>query len=190
MKTFIIAGLGNPGEKYKNTRHNIGFILIDYLASELLSYNKFHIWKGQVEYISGEFGGNKIYLLKPLLYMNLSGVPLKGFLNFHNLDIKNLVICFDDVSIEFGKIKIRKKGSDGGHNGLKSVINVFGTENIKRIRIGIGPKKENIDLADFVLSEFSAKEKENLPSIIEKCKNAIIEIVENDIDIAMNKFNL
>lgn len=189
MSKFVIAGLGNPGKEYKFTRHNIGFALVEYLA-EKNSIQKFYIWKDFVEYALTEISGYEVYLVKPIRYMNNSGEALKPFCSFNNISVENILVCYDDVALPFGKIRIRKKGSDGGHNGMKSIINNFGTQEIKRLRIGIKNEENFMELKDFVLSKFSEQELKIIPSILKNCEMAITEILKNGIDSAMNKFNL
>lgn len=189
MKNFVIVGLGNPGDEYRWTRHNAGFIFIDYFFKKQ-SLPEFCLWKDRVAYTCGAISDFKIYLVKPVMYMNRSGEALKSFFSFKNILPSDMIVCYDDIALPFGKIRIRKKGSHGGHNGMKSIIKNFATDEIKRMRIGINDENNKKDIKDFVLSNFSKTEQENLPSIMELCNKAMNEIIENGIDCAMNKFNL
>lgn len=176
---MIIIGLGNPGEKYKNTRHNVGFILVDKMK-KLYGSN----WRNgpNYQYCDGNINGIKIKLVKPITYMNLSGEIFKY------LPRNDIIVVYDDLDLPLGRIRIRKEGSAGGHNGIKSIISHIGA-NFPRIRIGIGPKPENLDAAEFVLSDFSSSEFEILEKVLEVCINAVEYTIEHGIDKAMNKFN-
>lgn len=188
MDKICFAGLGNPGDKYKNTRHNAGFQVIDYLSRHF-DFPEFKTFKSSIDYSFKEISNTGIYLLKPLSYMNNSGIPLKMFCDYNGIDSKNLIIIYDDIDIEAGKIKIRKKGSRGGHNGMGSVIENFKTEDIKRIRVGIGPKKEGVDLSYYVLSNFSAEEALKIDKVLSLLPEIVNDIILYGIDFAMNKYN-
>lgn len=185
---FIIAGLGNPKREYDNTRHNIGFALIDALAgkyhiSVLNSQCKALIGKGIIE-------GQKVILAKPLTYMNLSGESIRPLADYYKIDpTAELIVVSDDVSLPPGQIRIRKKGSAGGHNGLKNVIGQLGSEEFYRIRIGVGEKPGGYDLADYVLGHFSKEEQILMKEGIEKAVSAAGLILKGEIDRAMNEFN-
>lgn len=185
---FIIAGLGNPKREYDNTRHNIGFVLIDALAgkyhiSVLNSQCKALIGKGIIE-------GQKVILAKPLTYMNLSGESIRPLADYYKIDpAAELIVVSDDVSLPPGQIRIRKKGSAGGHNGLKSVIGQLGSEEFYRIRIGVGEKPGGYDLADYVLGHFSKEEQILMKEGIEKAVSAAGLMLNGEIDRAMNEFN-
>jgi len=172
---LIVIGLGNPGEKYSNTRHNVGFMVLDRLSNS---------WKNGPNYLYSDINisGEKIKLIKPMTYMNLSGEVFKY------LPHDDIIVVYDDLDLPLGKIRIRKNGSAGGHNGIKSIISFIG-QDFPRIRVGIGPKPENIDAADYVLSNFTKEEFEVLDKIINLCTEAIEYIVENGIDKAMNRYN-
>ncbi|NMB07464.1 MAG: aminoacyl-tRNA hydrolase [Tissierellia bacterium] len=184
---IAIIGLGNPGRNYVDTRHNVGFKTIDLLAHRNnIKINKI---KFKSVYGEGSIDGEKVLLIKPQTYMNNSGIAVMELFNFYKIPIENIVIIVDDVDIEFGKIKIRKKGSAGTHNGLKSIIYHLQDENFPRLKIGIGKKRENQDLADFVLSKFTKEEQEEIEIAIQNAALAIETIVKDGIDMAMNKFN-
>lgn len=185
---FIIAGLGNPKREYDNTRHNIGFAFIDALAekyhiSVLSSQCKALVGKGIIE-------GHKVILAKPLTFMNLSGESIRPLADYYKIDPAiELIVISDDVSLPPGQIRIRKKGSAGGHNGLKSVIGQLGSEEFYRIRIGVGEKPKGYDLADYVLGHFSKEEQPLMKEGVEKATQAAKLMLDGEIDRAMNEFN-
>ena len=185
---YIVVGLGNPSKQYEGTRHNVGFDTIDYLAG------KYQIpssgLKHKAVYGKGVIAGQKVLLAKPLTYMNLSGESVSELINYYKEDPEDkLIVIYDDINLEPGSIRIRKKGSAGGHNGIKSIISCTGTENFKRIRVGVGEKPEKWDLADFVLSSFSKKERMHVDESIGHAADALEMILSDDIDGAMNKYN-
>lgn len=184
---FAVVGLGNPGKDYSNTRHNVGFDTINLLANR----NNIIINKIKYKSIYGEgyIGGKKVILMKPQTYMNNSGMALLDLCNFYKLPLENVIVAVDDIDIEFGTIRIRKQGSAGSHNGLKSIIYHLQSEDFPRVKIGIGNKREGQDLADFVLSRFNKDERMDIDSAIEKAALAIETIIAYDIDRAMNEFN-
>ena len=184
---YLIIGLGNPEEEYSKTRHNMGFNTINKLAQK---YN-IKITKTKYEglYETGEIEGQKVILIKPQTYMNLSGNCVKQFADFYKAEKENILVIYDDMDIEPGTIKIRKKGSAGGHNGMKSIIQMLGTEEFPRIRIGIGRPEHNGDEINYVIGAIPKEEIPKLEEGTEKAKEAVIEILKNGIDKAMNKFN-
>ncbi|KYH34362.1 peptidyl-tRNA hydrolase [Clostridium tepidiprofundi DSM 19306] len=182
---FLIVGLGNPGDKYINTRHNVGFDVLDILAY------KYNI-KIEKEKFKGLFNeirikGEKVILLKPLTYMNLSGESVVQFVNYYNIPLKNVIIIHDDISIDIGKIRIRQKGSSGGQNGVKNIIQNLSSDNFNRIKVGIG-SPEN-DLVSYVLGKFSDEERKIIDKTIELAASAAENIITNGVVEAMNKFN-
>ena len=185
---FIIAGLGNPGLRYEGTRHNAGFAVIDALA------DKYHISvdgrKARAYIGKGIIGGSKVILAKPQTYMNLSGESLRGLTDYYKIDVERelLVIC-DDISLSPGQIRIRKKGSAGGHNGIKNIIDHLGTQVFPRIKLGVGEKPREFDLADHVLSRFSKEEQKQMEEGCEKAVSAVELILEGEIEAAMNEYN-
>ena len=185
---FVIVGLGNPGKKYENTRHNAGFIAIDALADKYginISEKKHKALCG-----SGVIEGNKVLLVKPQTFMNLSGESVRSVMDFYKIDPEeDMLVIYDDVSLAPGNIRIRKKGSAGTHNGMKSVIECIGTEQFSRVRIGIGMPEHKGDLINYVIGYVPEEEKEVLDKSCEIAKEAVIEILKNGIDNAMNKFN-
>ncbi len=185
---YIIVGLGNPDKKYMNTRHNIGFDVIDAIAekSDIVVGEKKHkavIGKGIV-------AGQKAVLVKPLTYMNLSGESVRSVIDFYKVDEKSeLIVISDDVSLDMGQIRIRKRGSDGGHNGLKNIIMHLGHDEFIRVRMGVGEKPPRMDLADYVLGHFSAKEREVMNEGARTATLAIETIIAEGPDAAMNRYN-
>ena len=185
---FIIAGLGNPGRQYEGTRHNIGWQVIDELAQKhhmKVIESKF---KGLVG--KGMIGSEKVILLKPLTFMNLSGESIREAVNFYKIDeTTNLIVIADDISLDVGRIRIRKKGSAGGHNGLKNIIAHLGHEEFIRIKLGVGDKPAGYDLADYVLGRFDKEEEKILAESRTDAVLAVETIMEDGIDKAMNKYN-
>lgn len=185
---YLVAGLGNPGTQYEMTRHNIGFEVIDYIADK---YNV-KVKKLKFKGLYGEFnlGGEKVILLKPQTYMNLSGDSIRDFASFFKIPVENIIVISDEVNLPAGKVRIRKSGSAGGHNGLKSIIYQLSSDNFPRIRLGVdAPLREKADLADFVLARFSKEEIPLLEDAIVRASGAVTEIISGTIDNAMNKFN-
>lgn len=185
---FVIVGLGNPDKKYEGTRHNIGFDAIDALSHKYNIPVKEKKHKALVG--TGAIEGCRVMLVKPLTYMNLSGESVGEIMNFYKLDPEEeLLVIFDDISLAPGNIRIRKKGSAGGHNGIKSIIAHTGTMNFKRIKIGVGEKPKDWDLADYVLGRFDASDRRKVDDAIADAMEAAKRIACDDIDGAMNDFN-
>ncbi|MDE6888797.1 MAG: aminoacyl-tRNA hydrolase [Eubacterium sp.] len=185
---YLIAGLGNPTRQYEKTRHNIGFDTIDKIAEE------YHISVMDVKYRSlcgsGMLAGQKVLLLKPQTYMNNSGEAIRAAMDFYKLDpAEQLLVIYDDISLEPGNIRIRLKGSAGGHNGMKSIIEHIGTEEFARIKVGVGAKPEGWDLADHVLSRFFKQEREHVEEAVKDAVSAAALIVGGDAAKAMNDYN-
>ncbi len=184
---YIIVGLGNPGIKYEMTRHNMGFLVLDNFASRhgiSISTKKHKALIG-----TGVVAGQKVVLVKPETFMNLSGDSVASVLNFYKEEIDNLIIVYDDVDLITGNIRLRERGSAGGHNGIKDIIAKIGTSEFKRIRAGVGLKPPFFDLADFVLSNFAKDELEQLREGVIRSSEAIDEILANGMQKAMNKCN-
>lgn len=185
---FIIAGLGNPGKRYENTRHNVGFDAIDELVDRYRIPGSGVSHKAMVG--KGIMEGQKVLLAKPLTYMNLSGEAIRGLVDYYKIDPEaELLVIYDDISLEPGNIRIRKKGSAGGHNGIKSIIAQLGTQNFQRIRIGVGEKPKNWDLADYVLGTFGKEDRPLVEEAIGNAAEAAAMIVQGKTDEAMNRFN-
>ena len=185
---FIIAGLGNPTLQYEGTRHNAGFDVIDTLAGKYnISVdgrkNRALIGKRVIE-------GKKVILAKPQTYMNLSGESLGGLVDYYKVDEESeFLVVYDDISLDVGQLRIRKKGSAGGHNGMKNIISHLGTEVFPRIKVGVGEKPKKYDLADYVLSRFSKEERAIMEEGYQKAVEAVEMILRGEMDEAMNKFN-
>lgn len=184
---YLIVGLGNPEEDYSGTRHNMGFDTLNKLAKQYnIEINK---KKFQGIYGMGTIENEKVILLKPQTFMNLSGKSIKECIDFYKIDLKNIVIIYDDIDIEKGIIKIRKKGGAGTHNGMKSVLECLGSNEFFRVRVGIGMPEYKDDLINYVLGYVPEDERKVLDNGCKIAKEAVIEILKNGIDSAMNKFN-
>jgi PTH1 family peptidyl-tRNA hydrolase len=184
----LIVGLGNPGERYKNTRHNLGYRVIDFLAEK----NKKNFKPQKGEFLSCEIHIKEeiIYLAKPLTFMNSSGVAVVEAMDNFDLGIENLFVVCDDVNLPLGKIRIREKGTDGGHKGLRSIIYQLNSVDFARLRMGIGEVPQNVDLEEFVLEDFKEDEKEQVDKMIEKAAQAVENIWNSEIEDSMNRFNV
>lgn len=185
---YIIVGLGNPDAKYKGTRHNVGFDVIDAIADK---YNIAVETKKHRAYVGiGVIEGQKVILAKPQTYMNLSGESVRSIVDFYKADPETeVLIIYDDVSLGVGQLRIRKKGSAGGHNGIKSIIAHLGTSNFPRIKVGVGEKPSGYDLADYVLGKFSKGEQEIMREGYQNAVAATRLIVQDEIEQAMNEYN-
>ncbi len=185
---YLIVGLGNPGQQYENTRHNAGFMTMDYLA------NQCHAQINRIKFKSlvgdAELGGKRVLLMKPQTFMNLSGQAVQEAMAFYKIPPERTIIIFDDISLPPGRLRIRKKGSDGGHNGVKNIIYLSGKDTFPRIKMGVGAKpRPDYNLADWVLSQFTEAEKKELYSAIEKAVSAVSLMVEGKTEEAMNRYN-
>lgn len=183
----LIIGLGNPGKQYAATKHNAGFEVIDKLAYD----NNININKAKFNALIGEgiIKNKKVVLVKPLTYMNLSGESIKAAINWYKISNKDIIVIYDDIDLDIGAIRIREKGSAGGHNGMKNIIYLLNTDEFIRVRVGVGNKPKEWNLADYVLSRFS---KDEIPQIIDgftKAADAIETILESGVCVAMNKYN-
>ncbi len=186
-KYKIIAGLGNPGKKYARTRHNIGFLVVEALASKsLLSIDKSRF---DSEYVKDSIKGQQVFLVKPLTYMNKSGFPIHKFASYYKIDIKDIIVVHDDMDLAFGKIKIVKSRGHGGHNGVRSIIDAFGKKDCTRIRVGVGHPGSGRDITGHVLGGFSPDELKELNLCIDTASDACLHILENGVTSAMNLFN-
>ena len=182
---FLIVGLGNPGKEYAGTRHNIGFEAVDYIA------DKYNIELNRIKF-KGIFGegminGKKTILLKPTTYMNLSGESIREVVNFYKISNADIIVIYDDISLEAGRLRIREKGSHGGHNGIRSIIANLSTDVFPRVKIGVGGPKG--DLVSHVLGKFSKDEIDILRESIQATSEAVATILASDTKEAMNKFN-
>ena len=185
---YLIVGLGNPGRQYEATRHNMGFDVIDKLVEE---YNvpqsgvKFNAMYGK-----GRIEGQPVILMKPLSYMNLSGGPVRDMANYFKIDPETeMIVIYDDIDLEPGQLRIRKKGSAGGHNGIKHIIQQLGTQTFVRIKVGVGAKPKGWDLADHVLGRFSGEDRARVEEAIRDAEDAAVLMIQGEADKAMNDFN-
>ncbi len=185
---YLVVGLGNPGNEYRMTRHNIGFEIIDYIAVQ----NDIKVNKLKFKGLYGEknINGEKVIFLKPQTYMNRSGDSVVEFCNFYKIPPEKVIVICDDLSLERGRIRIRTRGSAGGHNGLKSIIYQLKSDEFMRMRVGIGlARNVEMPIADFVLSKFEKDEKPWLETVMEKGAKAVLDIIENGAEHAMNLYN-
>jgi len=183
----LIVGLGNPGKKYESTRHNIGFMVVDYLVGPTI---KFQRHKSLFYYIKDTIGDEQVFFVKPTTFMNLSGDAVSWLMNYYKIDLDDLLIIYDDLNLEFGKIRLRRAGSAGGHNGMKSIIQKIGSQNFARLKIGIGkPSHPAIEISDFVLMPFSKSEKKEIPQILDNVGGCVRSVIINPIEQAMNEYN-
>ncbi len=195
VKLYLIVGLGNPGARYHNTRHNAGFFVIDKLA-EFFKIETFEI-EDNYFYAVTDYKDKQVVLLKPLTYMNLSGKAVKEFFDKYEISKDNILIVYDDINIDLGVLRIRAGGSDGGHKGIKSVVYEMETDIIPRLRFGIRPggdfekirSLEGFNLADYVLTGFHKNELESLEKVVETAKDAVLSFIDNGIQETMNSFN-
>jgi PTH1 family peptidyl-tRNA hydrolase len=183
----LVVGLGNPGEAYRTSRHNFGFMVVDHIAalfSILMQRNKFDAVFGR-----GIIEGVGVILIKPSAYMNRSGSPVRNTINYFKISSRDMVVIHDDIDLDFGRLKIKQKGGDGGHKGVRSIIDAIGGGDFIRLRIGIGRADPDISMTDHVLGTFSTQEKKNLNPILEKAGEAVVTILCRGAAEAMNRFN-
>jgi PTH1 family peptidyl-tRNA hydrolase len=183
----LIVGLGNPGAKYERTRHNIGFDCLNKLLVRMGSPSLQAKFEGQ--FVKGRMGQRDVCLIWPLTFMNCSGRCVSQFARFYKVEIENILVICDDLSLPLGKLRIRKSGSSGGQKGLNDIIQSLGTQEVPRLRIGIDPTPDNWDTADYVLSKFSASERSIAEEGLDRAEEAIVSWLSNGIDVAMNQFN-
>ena len=184
---YIIAGLGNPTREYDKTRHNVGFAVIDALAEQYgidVSTKKHKAFYGK-----GVIEGQKVILAKPQTYMNLSGESIRAMVDFYKVERSQIIVIYDDVSLEPGQLRIRLKGSSGGHNGIKNIIAHLGTQEFPRIKVGIGAKPPRMELAAYVLRRFSANEQKLMDEVFDKAVKAVVMMMTDGPSRAMNVFN-
>ena len=185
---YIIVGLGNPGKDYENTRHNVGFMVIDEAAKKYnISVNE---KKHKAIIGKGFIAGQKVILVKPQTFMNLSGESVRDVIDYYKIDeTTELIVISDDISLDVGQLRVRKKGSAGGHNGLKNIILHLGHDEFRRIRMGVGEKPSGYDVADYVLGHCPQDEKEQIAESVKKATEALEVIITDGPDAAMNQFN-
>jgi len=183
----LIVGLGNPGSTYAHTRHNAGFMVVTALAEKWGA--AWQNWQNIGEYAKVQVHGQEVFLLKPTTYMNESGRAVSSLSRFYKIPPQQCLVCFDDVSLPLGQIRLRKNGSAGGQKGMKHIIEQLGTQEIARLRVGIGPKPAPFDLADFVLGKFSREDEEKLIPALDKATEAVAVYLTQGLEKAMNQFN-
>ena len=186
--SHLVVGLGNPGDKYFHTRHNAGFLALDYISQKVST----RIDRSKFKALVGEavIGDKRVLLMKPQTFMNLSGEAVAEAAKFYKIAPENIIVIFDDISLDVGRMRVRRDGSAGGHNGIKSIIACIGSEKFPRIKIGVGQKPHpDFDLADWVLSEFSKEDKEKLFNMFGYSYDGLLKLLENDIDGAMQLCN-
>ena len=184
---YVIAGLGNPGREYEGTRHNVGFMTLDALADKYNIDVREKAFKGLIG--KGVIEGNKVILVKPQTYMNLSGECIRQVMDYYKVDPSEFIVIYDDISLGVGQIRIRAKGSAGGHNGIKNIIAHLGGQVFPRIKVGVGEKPPKWDLADYVLGHFQGDEKKLMEEAYDRAAAAVVEILTDGPDKAMNDFN-
>ena len=186
-ENWLIVGLGNPGAKYEHTRHNCGFRAVDILAKDLgckIDKGKFQGLYGQTNY-----NGKKLFLLKPQTYMNASGNSVLQLSAYFSIPPQRIIVLFDDISLPPGRLRIRGDGSAGGHNGIKSIISQLGSQDFPRVKIGVGEKAPEQDLADWVLSGFTASEEKALATALQNAADAALSIIDNGVPATANRYN-
>ncbi len=185
--TYLVVGLGNPEKEYRWTRHNTGFEVINKICyDEKIEINKA---KHKAHFTETNIGGKKIYFVKPQTYMNLSGESVIEFVNYYKIPLENIIIVYDETAVPVGQIKIKEKGSAGGHNGIKNIIKVLGTENFIRVRVGVGQKPPHMVMSNYVLSKFLKEEEKDIIDGITKAGEAVMLILKENCSTAMNKYN-
>jgi len=184
---FIIAGLGNPGPKYARTYHNCGYMVLEILSQR----HNFSLKKIKFKALTAElnFAGQRVIFLQPTTYMNNSGESIREAVDFYKLPLENLLVIYDDIDIELGTIRIRSKGSGGSHNGMRSIIQHLSADDFPRIRVGIGPQPTNIDIVQYVMSNVAQNQQEELYAALNKAADAVEIMLEETLDIAMNRLN-
>lgn len=185
---YLVVGLGNPGREYEETRHNAGFMALDTIAQKL----GFKIDRIKFKGLCGDavIAGKRVLFLKPSTFMNLSGQSVTEAMQFHKIPIEHVIVFCDDISLDVGRVRIRRKGSDGGHNGLKNIIYLSAKDTFPRVKIGVGQKPHpDYDLAKWVLSRFSADDKKNLQKVLDQAADILSLIIEGKIDQAMSNYN-
>lgn len=183
----LVVGLGNPTKQYDKTRHNVGFDVIDVLADK---YNiAVDTIKHKGMYGKGRIEGQNVVLLKPMTYMNLSGESVVAVANYYKIAPEDIIVIYDDINLDVGRLRIREKGSAGGHNGIKNIIAQLGTDGFPRIRVGVGMKPSKMDLADYVLSHFTKEERIEMELGFDKACDALVYMLQDDIAKAMNDYN-
>ena len=187
VTTYLIAGLGNPGREYKDSRHNVGFMVLGRLAERLgVTFSRV---ESRALMTKADYQSSRLILAKPQTYMNLSGQSVGALLRFYKLPLENLLVVYDDVDLPFGTIRMRPSGGSGGHKGMQSIIQTLTSQEIPRMRIGIERPPGRMQAADYVLQDFSKEESEMLPEILDRAVDAALTFVTEGVETAMNQFN-
>lgn len=187
LDSYLIAGLGNPGREYRETRHNIGFMLVDHLAQQLgVSFSRL---ESKALVTKGDYQGRRLVLAKPQTYMNLSGSAVSSLVRFYKVPLQNLLVAYDDVDLPLGTIRIRAGGGSAGQKGMGSIIERLGTQDFPRLRLGIGRPPGRMDAAAYVLQPFKKSEIELLPELLERATAAVLVFITNGLEAAMNQYN-
>ena len=183
----LIVGLGNPTDKYEGTRHNVGFEVVERIADEYGIGLDTIKHKGM--YGKGKIDGITVVLLKPMTYMNLSGESVSAVASYYKITAEDIIVIYDDINLDVGRLRVRGKGSAGGHNGIKNMITHLHTEEFPRVRVGVGMKPSKMDLADYVLSRFSKEEQEKMDESYDRAVKAAVMLVKDELEQAMNEYN-
>ncbi len=183
MALKLVVGLGNPGQEYERTRHNVGFRLVDRMVDEANAFWKDFSGLGVVA------KAGDLWFAKPMTYMNESGQFVRAFADFHKIAVPDVLVVYDEIAIPLGKLRVRSKGSAGGQKGMLSIIRHLGTEEVPRLRIGIGPQPEKMDSADYVLGRFTKAQEAELDAVLASAAEAVGVVRENGVDLAMNRYN-
>ena len=184
----LIVGLGNPGSEYAKTKHNVGWMFVDRMAERIGATGWKEKEKGMVA--EGRVGAEKVLLVKPMTYMNLSGESVRELVDYYKIDAENeVIIIYDDISLDVEKLRVKRKGSAGGHNGIKNIIQHLGSETFVRIKVGVGKKPPKWDLVDYVLARFSDEDRVGVDKAIEEASDAVVDIITHDVGYAMNNHN-
>ncbi|GGM74488.1 peptidyl-tRNA hydrolase [Longimycelium tulufanense] len=183
----LVVGLGNPGPAYAGNRHNVGFMVLDELVGRI--GGKFKAHKGGAEVLEGRLAGRRVVLAKPRAFMNLSGGPVAGTARFYKVQPASLVVVHDELDIDFGAVRLKLGGGEGGHNGLRSISKSVGTRDYYRVRVGIGRPPGRMDPADYVLRDFSSVERKELPFVLDRCADAVESLLTDGLEVAQNKFH-
>ena len=184
----LIVGLGNPGNTYANTWHNAGFLALDNVCKNL-NLSGWQNWRNRTDFIQTEISGKKVFLLKPMEFMNNSGKVLSSFMHFYKITPKQILVCYDDVSLDLGTLRIRRQGSSGGHRGMEDIITHLGSSDFARLRIGVGPVMAGQECKKYVLARIPKAKQKSFNEVLAKCADAIETIIKDDISKAMNTFN-
>lgn len=193
---FLIVGLGNPGPKYARNRHNVGFMVADLLAERVggawksAARVKASVTQGRLPLVSGAPGGPGVVLAKPLTFMNLSGGPVSGLVNFFKFEVGQVVVVHDELDLPFGTLRLKRGGGEGGHNGLRSISQSLGSKDYLRVRFGVGRPPGRMDAADYVLRDFAGTERDEVPVLVERAADAVVDVLVEGLEAAQNRWHV